>query len=182
MRQYRRRYYGQVYFFTLVTHQRRRILTTSPARSALRRAITDVRDRYPFELTAVVLLPDHLHAVITLPQGDTNYSTRLRRLKSVFTRQWRFASGTEGAISPSRRRKGERGIWQRRFYEHAVRDEADLKRCVDYVHVNPLKHNLVEHVCDWPWSSFHRYMRSGEYPADWGNASHWYGDEFRHAE
>ncbi|WP_423838994.1 REP-associated tyrosine transposase, partial [Symmachiella dynata] len=81
-------------------------------------------------------------------------------------------------ISPSRAKRGEQGVWQRRFFEHTCRDEADLKRCIDYVHINPLKHGLVERVQDWPWSSFHRYVKQGEYPAEWGNAAEWYGDEF----
>ncbi len=85
-------------------------------------------------------------------------------------------------VGPSRRRKQERGIWQRRFYEHTCRDEDDLKRCIDYIHVNPVKHGLVGRVIDWPWSSFHRYVRLGEYPIDWGGGDEWYGDEFRRAE
>ncbi|MFG0295709.1 MAG: transposase [Maioricimonas sp. JB045] len=182
MRRYRRWYHGQVFFFTLVTHQRRRILTTNLGRSALRSAIREVRQRHPFELTAVVLLPDHLHAVVTLPMGERDYSTRIRRLKGAFTRLWRAGGGVEGDVSRSRHRRGERGIWQRRFYEHTVRDESDLKRCIDYVHVNPLKHRLDERVRDWPWSSFHRYVRLGEYPEDWGRRREFYGDEFRYAE
>lgn len=85
-------------------------------------------------------------------------------------------------ISPSRKRAGEHALWQRRFYEHTCRDEADLKRCLDYVHVNPLRHGLVKYVADWPWSSFHRYRRLGEYDANWGGAAVWHGDEFRDFE
>jgi putative transposase len=114
-----------------------------------------------------VLLPDHLHAVWELPRGDADDSTRWRRIKSLFTRQWLAA---------------EQGVWQRRFFEHTCRDDDDLKRCADYTHVNPLKHGLVTRVRDWPWSSFHRCVHSGEYPSDWGSAAHWYGDELRHAE
>jgi putative transposase len=87
-----------------------------------------------------------------------------------------------GDVSASRRGKGEYGVWQRRFFEHTVRDERDLRRCVDYVHVNPLKHGLVNRVADWPWSSFHRYVRLGEYSMEWGSAAEWYGDEFRNFE
>jgi putative transposase len=78
--------------------------------------------------------------------------------------------------------KRERSVWQRRFFEHTVRDERDLRRCVDYVHVNPLKHGLVDRVPDWPWSSFHRYVRLGEYSSDWGSSNDWYGDEFANYE
>jgi putative transposase len=79
-------------------------------------------------------------------------------------------------------RKGEQAVWQRRFYEHTCRSENDVKRCIDYVHVNPLKHRLVDRVADWPWSSFHRYVRLGEYSTNWGNFNTWYGDEFKNAE
>ncbi len=95
---------------------------------------------------------------------------------------WLASGGDEGTISNSREEKKERGIWQRRYYEHTCRDERDLKRFVDYVHVNPLKHGLVERVSDWPWSSFPRYVQMGEYPRDWGNANIWHGDEFHNAE
>jgi putative transposase len=84
--------------------------------------------------------------------------------------------------SPSRIAKGERGVWQRRYFEHTCRDDADLKRCVDYVHVNPINHGLVNRVIDWPWSSFHRYVRLGEYEPGWGNANVWYGDEWKDFE
>jgi len=117
-----------------------------------------------------------------LPHGDWDYSTRWKRVKAEFTRHWLKAGGTEKSQSTSRTDRGERGIWQRRFFEHTCRDEDDLKRCVDYIHVNPLKHGLVERVRDWPWSSFHRFVRLGEYPANWGNASEWYGDEFKDFE
>ena len=182
MRRYLRSRSGQVYFFTLVTHERRPFLTTDAGRSALREAIRHVRQTHPFRITAIVLLPDHLHAVLELPDGDSDYSTRWRLIKSQFTRRWRETGGMEGDTSQSRQQKGERGVWQRRFYEHTCRDENDLKRCVDYIHVNPLKHGLVQRVRDWPWSSFHRYVELGEYTSDWGNAGDWYGDEFLNAE
>ncbi len=90
--------------------------------------------------------------------------------------------GSEASQSLSREVKGEQRIWQRRFFEHTCRDGLDLKRCIDYVHVNPLKHGLVERVCDWPWPSFHRYVRLGEYTQDWGSADKWYGDEWSNFE
>ena len=182
MRQYRRSKSGQTFFFTIVTHQRQPILTTETGRRYLRKAICRVRNDHPFRIVAVVLLPEHWHAVLELPRGDANFSTRIRLIKSYFTRNWRAERGEEGTITISRHEKGERGVWQRRFYEHTCRDEADLKRCVDYVHVNPLKHGLVSCVKDWPWSSFHRYVKDGEYNQDWGNADQWYGDEFAKAE
>jgi putative transposase len=182
MRRYLRNRAGRTFFFTVVTDERRPILTTDLGRCCLRAAFHQTRASRHFELTAIVLLPDHLHSVWTLPEGDTDFSTRWRAIKSEFTRRWLAAGGGEATSSHSRSSKAERSIWQRRFYEHTCRDDADLKRCVDYVHVNPLKHGLVTQVRDWPWSSFHRHVRLGEYSLDWGTANEWYGDEFRDAE
>jgi len=126
------------------------------------------RAKQPFEIVAFVLLPDHLHSVWTLPEGDSNYSTRWRRVKECFTRAYLAGGGEESPQAASRTRKKQRGIWQRRFWEHTCRDEDDLKRCVDYVHWNPKKHGLVTNVCDWAWSSFHRFVGFGEYELDWG--------------
>lgn len=182
MRRYRRNRNGRVYFFTAATHERRPILTTDLGRRSLRKAFQFTQATYPFKIVAIVLLPDHLHSVWELPAQDVDYSLRWRRIKSRFTRSWLSGGGTEGTKTQSRRNAGERAIWQRRFYEHTCRDDADLKRCVDYVHVNPLKHRLVERVGDWPWSSFHRYVSAGEYPPDWGAAAEFHGDEFKDAE
>ena len=183
MTNYRRNYVpGGTFFFTVVTHQRRPILTSALARSSLRAAFRAVRARRPFEIDAIVLLPDHLHCIWTLPGGDTDYSTRWRQTKSLFSKRWIEQGGGEADSTPSRQHKGERAIWQRRSFEHTCRDEIDLKRGVDYLHVNPLKHGLVSRVCDWPWSSFHRYVRLGEYSLDWGSAREWYGDEWRRFE
>ncbi|EAQ82365.1 REP-associated tyrosine transposase [Blastopirellula marina] len=182
MSNYRRSRIGHVFFFTVVTDKRQPILTTDLARHGLREAIHDVRIELPFEVTAFVLLPDHLHTVWTLPQGDHDYSTRWKKIKTRFTKQWRRTGGTSQPRSQSRVDKGELGVWQRRFFEHTCRDEDDVRRCIDYIHVNPLKHGLVERVMDWPWSSFHRYVREGKYDRNWGSANVWYGDEFRDFE
>jgi putative transposase len=115
-------------------------------------------------------------------RGDNDYSTRWPLIKKRFTKSHLKVGGGEVAGSASRLAKRERSVWHRRFFEHTVRDEADLKRCVDYVHVNPLKHGLVAPVRDWPWSSFHRYVRLGEYSVDWGGAGAWYGDESENYE
>ena len=130
----------------------------------LRDAVRKVRTRRPFRIDAWVVLPDHMHAVWTLPLGDSDYSGRWRAIKIAFAKalpktEWR---------SPRRIAKGERGIWQRRFWEHTIRDDADYAAHVDYVHINPLKHGLVEAAGDWPHSSFHRCAVRGIYPADWG--------------
>lgn len=169
MPDYRRWYVpGGTYFFTLVTHCRRPMLCGDHERNYLHEAIEKVRKDWPLEIVAFVLLPDHLHTVWTLPEGDDRYSTRWRRIKEEFTLAYLAAGGTEIRPSLSRVKQGERGIWQRRFWEHTVRGTEDLKRCVDYVHWNPKKHGYVTNVRDWPWSSFHRYVTLGEYPVDWG--------------
>ena len=159
MTDYRRwRVTGGTYFFTVVTEGRRPFLVDELARTCLREAIRIVRTRRPFQIDAIVLLPDHLHTVWSLPENDSDYSTRWRLIKRRFTRAYLAAGGAEANTSASRRAKGERSLLQRRFFEHTCRDGADMKRCVDYVHVNPLKHGLVSRVANWPWSSFHRYV------------------------
>jgi putative transposase len=169
MPNYRRNFVrGGTYFFTVVAHMRRPILSTPDALRSLRTARRTVARERPFDLIAVVLLPDHLHTVWSLPPGDLDYSTRWGQIKEAFTRSFRSSGGTEGPRSLSRVRKRERAVWQRRFWEHTVRDEDDLERCVDYVHWNPVKHGLVERVQDYPWSSFHRYVRAGDYDIGWG--------------
>ncbi|MFN0195473.1 MAG: REP-associated tyrosine transposase [Planctomycetaceae bacterium] len=182
MSKYRRNRIGRTYFFTVVTYERQQILTTDLGRECLRTAIHTVQRDRPFSIVAIVLLPDHLHSIWELPEGDSDYSTRWRRIKSIFSRHWLKHGGNVGEKSSSRHAREEQTIWQRRFFEHTCRDDSDLKRCVDYVHINPLKHGLVERVADWPWSSFHRYVQSGEYLMDWGNVNEWYGDEFKYAE
>jgi putative transposase len=169
MSDYRRWYVtGGTYFFTIVTADRQPILCGDVARRCLREAMQKVRRVRPFAVVAIVLLPDHLHTVWTLPEGDTAYSTRWRRTKEEFTRAYLAGGAAEAPRSQSRLRQGERGVWQRRYWEHTVRDEEDLKRCVDYIHWNPKKHGYAANVRDWPWSSFHRYVQLGEYEADWG--------------
>src|SRR5262249_50405360 len=151
------------YFFTAVTQDRRPILTTDRARPLLRTAIETEQRKRPFDLVAIVLLPDHLHAVWTLPPGDDDYSTRWQRIKEALTEDFLAAGGSEATRSASRKKHRERGVWQRRFWEHTVTDEDDFQRCVDYVHWNPVKHGIVARVADYPWSSFHRFVDRGMY-------------------
>ena len=159
---------GGTYFFTLVTERRAPILTTTLGRSALREVTLECRRNWPFEIVAVVLLPDHLHAVWRLPDGDTNYSMRWGWIKKEFTKGWPARGGTEQPLSASRTRNRRRGLWQRRFWEHLIRDELDFERHLDYLHYNPVKHGLVNRPIDWPWSSFHRFVQGGIYPSHWG--------------
>jgi putative transposase len=172
MSDYRRNFVpGGTYFFTVVTHERRPILDGESGRDSLRRAILDVRGKRPFDLVAIVLLPDHLHSVWSLPSGDSDFSIRWSQIKERFTRYYLRAGGAEGTITTSRSARRERAIWQRRFWEHTCQDEDDLKRCVDYLHWNPVKHGVVQSVGDYPWSSFHRFVSEGEYEPGWGGGN-----------
>jgi putative transposase len=169
MSHYRRNYVeGGTYFFTVVTYRRRPFLTTDLAREHLRAAFQAEQSRRPFEVVAIVLLPDHLHTVWTLPRGDSNYPTRWRRIKEEFTQSYLAAGGSEVWQTRSRREHAQRGIWQRRYWEHTIRDQRDLERACDYIHWNPKKHGLVTSIKDWPYSSFHRFVAAGQYERDWG--------------
>src|SRR5690606_28703740 len=123
-----------------------------------------VKRKRPFYIDAWVVLPDHMHAVWTLPEGDDDYSGRWREIKKTFNRYM----PADEILSSARQKRGERGIWQRRFWEHTIKSEEDYRHHIDYVHINPLKHCLVNSVKDWPYSSFHRYVENGIYPIDWG--------------
>ncbi|MCK5113266.1 MAG: transposase [Phycisphaerae bacterium] len=154
---------GGTFFFTAVTYKRQKIFFTPLARRCLRQAFQIVRRTRKFEVFAIVLLPDHLHTVWILPDGDVDYSIRWRHLKATFTRIYLESGGYEGVRTKGQIRSQSRGIWQPRFWEHTVRDEEDLKRCVDYIHYNPVKHGLVDCVENYQWSSFHRFAKMGEY-------------------
>jgi len=162
---------GGTYFLTAVAYGRRQILTTDAGRTFLRRAVEDVRKRHPFTVVATVLLPDHWHLVIQLPNGDQRYSLRMKRIKAGFSEQWLAANQPEAQVTESQRVRGERGVWQSRFWEHTIRDPDDLERCADYIHWNPRKHDLVKRVADWQWSSFHRFVRMAQYSIDWGGVA-----------
>lgn len=169
MSDYRRAYIpGGSFFFTLVTEGRTPIFRDENARTMLGLALRDCLHRWPFELNALVLLDDHLHAIWTLPQGDTRYSARWGFIKKEFTKMWLAAAGCEQERSISRIKQRRHGVWQRRFWEHSLRDEHDYARHFDYVHYNPVKHGYVERVKDWPYSTFHRWVKQGVYPVDWG--------------
>lgn len=164
MTDYRRsRFCGGYYFFTVVTYNRVRFLTDDLARTCLRRAWQHVRGTRPFEVTALCLLPNHLHCLWRLPEDDNDFSTRWLLIKKDFTRRYLEAGGKESPQSQSRQKKRERGLWQRRFWEHQIRDKHDLARHIDYIHYNPVKHGLVTVVDDWPWSTYHRFVRNGFY-------------------
>ncbi|WLB55355.1 REP-associated tyrosine transposase [Bradyrhizobium japonicum] len=157
-----RRAQGSTFFFTVVLADRSSTLLVDQV-DRLRRIYRTVQQRRPFETVAICILPDHLHAVWSLPDQDVDFSSRWNLIKGGFSR------GLEQQMrSASKQLKREKGIWQRRYWEHAIRDDADLERHVDYIHFNPVKHGLVTRVRDWSLSSFHRYVDQGTLPVDWG--------------
>ena len=153
---------GGTCFFTVNLLERRRTLLVDRI-DALRVAFRTACAARPFAVEAIVVLPDHLHCLWRLPEGDADNATRWRHIKSTFSR---LVPATKRR---SRRRlaKGERGIWQRRYWEHLITDEDDRRRHIDYIHYNPVKHGHALHAAAWPWSSIHRGIRRGELPADW---------------
>jgi putative transposase len=167
-----RRYYvpGGTYFFTVVTAGRLPLFQSEAARTLLGQMIREQRDQRPFETVAMVLLPDHLHAIWTLPPGDDKYSDRWKAIKARFTSEWLASGGEETMVSAGYRKQRRRGIWQPRFMEHTIRDQSDLTNHADYLHYNPVKHKLAFAPRDWPSSSFHRFVELGEYPLDWGRS------------
>lgn len=157
-----------MFFFTHVTYKRRRILTTLNARSCLRRAIESARDQQPFQIDAFVLLPDHLHCIWTLPDGDADFPTRWKTAKSLFTREYlKSNSAAEAPVTVGMKNEKRRGVWQRRYWEHTIRTEASYFRFCDYIHINPVKHGQARCPHKWPWSSLHRFVREERYPVDW---------------
>lgn len=160
---------GATWFFRVVTGKRHRHLCDEPVRHALREAIARTRADWPFTIDAWILLPDHLHCIWTLPAGDADFSVRWNLIKrrtstAVTDRYWRA-----GGPLPSSRR--ELPFWQRRFWEHRIRDEEDFRRHVEYIHYNPVKHGLATAPVRWPYSTFHRYVEEGIYQEDWGSGA-----------
>jgi putative transposase len=155
---------GGTFFFTVALSNRRSLALVENV-ALLRQAFQKTRVEKPFEIDAIVILPEHLHAITTLPPTDFDYAGRWRRVKSLFTR-----AIVKSGVFVARDSRGEYQLWQRRFWEHTIRDDADFERHVDYVHFNPVKHKLGPAVADWPHSSFHRYVREGVLPNDWAGA------------
>ncbi|MDO5638763.1 MAG: transposase [Neisseria sp.] len=166
MSHYRRNYVrGGTFFFTVKLADPKSHLLVEHI-DLLRESYVYIQKRYPFETVAACILPNHIHAIWTLPDGDDDYSLRWKLVKRRFSDYFPHAQNR----SPSKLKRHEKGIWQRRFYEQTVFDEADLRRCVAYVYFNPLKHGLVGSVREWPFSSFHRDVEKGLFPADWGGS------------
>ncbi len=166
MRYRRSRAKGATFFFTVVTHNRRPILCQECNIALLREAFADVISRHPFTFDAFVLLPDRLHCMWTLPENDNDFSNRWRQIKSHFSRNCR--DEFKGRVTIGHKNKCEQAVWQRRFWEHQIRDDNDFIRHVEYIHYNPVKHGLVKAPAAWPHSTFHRYVKQGIYHSDWG--------------
>jgi len=166
MRYQRSRAKGASFFFTVVTYRRKKILCHDTNITLIKEAVKHVMGRHPFTVDAIVVMPDHIHCIWTLPENDSDFSTRWRMIKGRFTR--RCDGVYRSSITASRARKAEQAIWQRRFWEHQIRDEGDFRRHVDYIHYNPVKHGVADSPGEWPHSSFHRYVKEGVYERDWG--------------
>jgi putative transposase len=168
MPEYRRRFEpGGTYFFTLVTYRRMSLFHDETARKVLRASIEACQAKQPFEVIAIVLLPDHLHTMWKLPAGDADYPSRLAAIKSSFTHEWLALGGFERKVSQAKSARRRRGVWQPRFIEHTIRDYDDFDVHFDYLHYNSVKHGLVACPSEWPYSTFQKYVKLGWYPADW---------------
>jgi len=160
---YRRNYVkGGCYFFTVTLLDRQSTLLIDHI-DALRSSFRKVKQRHPFTIDAIVILPEHLHCIWTLPENDDNFSLRWREIKSAFSRQLPISEYK----SQSRQSRKERGIWQRRFWEHTLRDKEDYQRHIDYIHYNPVKHGHVASPIEWTFSSFNNFVANNVYPKDW---------------
>ncbi|HBO3969014.1 TPA: transposase [Pseudomonas aeruginosa] len=153
---------GGTYFFTVTLHDRRSNLLTREI-DLLRRVVAQTKRRHPFRIDAWVVLPEHMHCLWTLPPDDADFATRWKVIKSGFVRR----IPCHESRTLAQRRRGQRAIWQQRYWEHLIRNDTDYRRHFDYIHLNPVKHGLVTAVKDWPFSTFHRAVAEGLYPEDW---------------
>ncbi len=163
---------GGTYFFTVVAYDRGTDLFVRNI-DLLRHTVEVARRRRPFAIIAAVVLPDHLHMVWRLPDDDADNATRWSLIKAGFSR-----ATPRQADEPQRRSKRERCLWQRRYWEHLIRNDDDLARHVDYVHYNPVKHGLVATPSDWPHSSLRRYIQRGVLAPDWASDTMGEGHRF----
>ena len=159
---------GGTFFFTVVTYKRRCFLTQVACRNILHKVIHEVKQQHIFSIDAWVLLPNHIHCIWSLPEGDSNFSKRWGMIKAGFSKRAKGFLHKDEWMAKTKWKYREATIWQRRFWEHMIRDEDDLNKHMDYIHFNPIKHGLVKNVEDWPFSTFHRCVKQGLYPPDWG--------------
>ncbi len=169
MANYRRaRASGGTFFFTVVTYRRRPVFDRPESRLALREVTQNVRQRHPFSIDAWVLLPEHLHCIWTLPKDSSDFSLRWGLIKSGFSKRTKALFHVKEWMNHSKLNHRESTLWQRRFWEHLIRSDEEYKAYMDYIHYNPVKHGYVKRALDWPYSTFHRYVKSGIYPEHWG--------------
>jgi putative transposase len=160
---------GGTYSFTVVCYKRRWNFEHEANVRLLGEVMRDIRDDAPFKTIAMVVLPDHLHCIWSLPRLDADYPTRWKQIKRDFTVRFLEAGGEDDRrVAARRRARGERGIWQRRYWEHVVKDEQELEDLCDYIHYNPVNHGHAASPAEWPWSSFSRFVESGQYDPAWG--------------
>ncbi len=168
MAEYRRAHSpGGTFFFTVVTYDRQPFLCDSSARKLLRTVIEQCRDQWPFEIEAMVLLPDHLHALWTLPENDAAYSKRWGWIKKTFTQCWLESGHLAAEVSESKILRRRLGIWQVRFWEHQIRNEKDMEAHLNYIHYNPVRHGLANCPHSWPYSTFSKWVSREQYTKDW---------------
>lgn len=159
---------GASYFFTVATHNRRSIFNNEQSIAVLKNAFRAVRIKHPFDIDAIVVLPNHIHCIWTLPENDTDYAKRWRLIKTWFTKHCDVALRVDP--DDSRKARNEQAIWQHRYWEHVIRDEKDLTNHIGYIHYNPVKHGYVNSVSDWRYSSFHRHVEKGWLEENWGES------------
>ncbi len=159
---------GGTYFFTLVTNKRLRLFHSVQTRELLINALDHVKQFHPYSMEAFCILPDHIHLIWQLPEDDEHFSMRIAEVKKRFSKTYLMQASQTLIKDTLQTKRGESGVWQRRFWEHYIRDEEDLHRHIDYIHYNPIKHDLVKQVKEWPSSSFFDYVKMGVYEMDWG--------------
>ena len=162
---------GGTYFFTVVTYRRQKFLCDDIVRVALRAGIQTTQMTHPFKINACVLLPDHLHCIWTLPSDDANTGVRWAMIKRNVTKICGPVLYCDELMTKSKQLRKESTVWQRRFWEHQILDDEDYRNHIDYIHYNPVKHNLVKCANDWLYSTFHSHVQKGVYTKNWGGNS-----------
>ena len=183
MPEYRRvKFKGAIYFFTLVTYKRQPIFSSTEPVSLLTKSIDRIKTYHPFNIETYCILPDHIHIIWSLPEDDHNYSMRIGQIKRRFSKLYAERFDLSIETNESRQKRQELPIWQRRFWEHWIRDENDLNRHIDYIHYNPVKHGLVSRVKEWKYSSFLEFVDLGYYELNWGENYKIYHEKYQFGE
>ena len=177
MANYKRIYIpGSMVFFTVVTYKRQPFLTSQKARRCLRTSWQSVCREYPFKVVALILLPDHIHCIWQMPEKDADFSKRWGLIRKGFTQVFQDFLCPNLNITKSRVKRREGAVWQRRFWDHVIRDDKDFENHLNYIHYNAVKHGLVNNPRDWPWSTFHQFVKMGYYELDWACGEDMFGE------